>query len=671
MSKAKEKRIKKLRTRVLWPSVMWIVIIGILFALINAFILEVMFHSTLSNKISLNEGRARKTADYLMSLPMDTEEDIKNLYAKMNYDYEHVGYDILSVVGADGDGNIRFMKGNLVPNMDSFAPMKYGRETFLVSLDSNSDLLQVEDGEMTVHMTDVWKNFDLSGFEEDGALNPEWGNTDYIHMGIWYGFMYENAKIYIRMPLSITNFEVVSVIIPLIVTSLLCVVIFLYQIIAIIRVVIERRKLAKILYTDVTTGGNNWTYFTKTASKRRFYNKNKGYVIVSMLIEKFDAYCLIYGDRQGEELLENVYKLLSKNLKGNEIFCRKEGAEYALLLTKDDRAKLNGRLFSFFSQIAMKYPELKQKIVAGVAEVGSNSKIDMADIYNCAAIARKSLVVGSNVKISWFDEGMKEKMVWAQTVENEMEQALKNGEFVMYLQPKYTTSSEQIGGAEALCRWIKPGVGLIPPGKFIPIFENNGFIVKLDDFMLTEVAKAQAKWMEQGYQLFPISVNVSRAHFAIETLAEDICKIVDRYKVPHEYIELELTESAFFDDKDVLLKTISKLKEAGFPISMDDFGAGFSSLNTLKELPLDVIKLDAEFFRGDDVFDRAHLIVSETIMLAKKLSMHIVAEGIETRDQVDFLAGEKCDLIQGFFFAKPMPVSEFEESAYGKQNVEE
>lgn len=144
-------------------------------------------------------------------------------------------------------------------------------------------------------------------------------------------------------------------------------------------------------------------------------------------------------------------------------------------------------------------------------------------------------------------------------------------------------------------RWIHPTEGFVPPNRFIPIFERNGFILKLDDYMLHEVAKQQAKWIEQGWKVVPISVNVSRAHFTREDLAEHICGIVDQYQVPHNVIELELTESAFFDDKQVLLTTVRKLRNAGFLVSMDDFGAGYSSLNSLKELSLDVLKIDADF----------------------------------------------------------------------------
>jgi EAL domain-containing protein (putative c-di-GMP-specific phosphodiesterase class I) len=265
-------------------------------------------------------------------------------------------------------------------------------------------------------------------------------------------------------------------------------------------------------------------------------------------------------------------------------------------------------------------------------------------------------------KIAFFNIEMSKQKIWERKVEDDMERALMNKEFQVYLQPKFSTGEETLGGAEALVRWIHPTEGFVPPNRFIPIFEQNGFILKLDDFMLEEVAKQQAKWISEGWQVVPISVNVSRAHFTREDLAEHISEIVDRYQVPHEVIELELTESAFFDDKEMLLSTVKKLRDAGFSVSMDDFGAGYSSLNSLKELSLDVLKIDADFFRGSDSLERGMLIVTEVINLAKKLNMKIVAEGIESREQVDFLKEQECDLIQGYYFAKPMPLSEFEKN---------
>ena len=270
-------------------------------------------------------------------------------------------------------------------------------------------------------------------------------------------------------------------------------------------------------------------------------------------------------------------------------------------------------------------------------------------------------------EIVWFNDSMKESQIWERQIEDDMKKALENHAIQVYMQPKYSTKAEELSAAEALVRWTHPKLGFISPAQFIPIFEKNGFILQLDDYMLTEVAKIQSGWIAQGKRLVPISVNVSRAHFAEDNLAEHICSVVDGYNVPHQFIELELTESAFFDDKAVLLNTIKKLKNYGFKVSMDDFGAGYSSLNSLKELPLDIIKLDGEFFRSVEDTVKSKLIVGETITLAKKLGMQIVAEGIETREQVDFLAGLNCDLIQGFYFSKPLPLKEFEKKAYQNQ----
>ena len=352
-------------------------------------------------------------------------------------------------------------------------------------------------------------------------------------------------------------------------------------------------------------------------------------------------------------------------LNKKEFVAHVEKSDFALLLIYQNNETLELRIKNMMNILREHHGGQHLTFSAGICPVQHYSD-DIAGILTYAGLALpRSMKIQD--EIVWFNDSMKEEQVWERRIEDDMEKALENHEFQVYLQPKYSTKKEELSAAEALVRWTHPVLGFISPGKFIPIFERNGFILQLDDYMLTEVAKLQAAWMADGKKLVPISVNVSRAHFAEENLAEHICSVVDKFKVPHEYIELELTESAFFDDKAVLLTTVRKLKDFGFKVSMDDFGAGYSSLNSLKELPLDIIKLDAEFFRSVDDVERSNLIVGQTISLAKKLGMEIVAEGIETRDQVDFLAKQDCDLIQGFYFSKPLPVQEFEERAYPKK----
>ena len=418
-------------------------------------------------------------------------------------------------------------------------------------------------------------------------------------------------------------------------------------------------KVQKIVYTDATTGGHNKDFFIFKSSKF-IKRRRRRYVIVYLRMEKYRNYITAYGIPEGENLMEDFYKLLlNMTQKRNETVAHLEKSDFVLLLHFDNEDLLNIRMQTITQALNDCRPN--QHLYFSVGACRINSKLDNIEekISNAAAAISKQ--TNPTNSVFWFDEAMREEQIWERRVEDDMEKALENREFQVYLQPKYSTKKEQLSAAEALVRWIHPEYGFVSPGRFIPIFEKNGFIIKLDDFMLTEISKLQAQWLAEGKKLVPISVNVSRAHFSRYDLAEHICSIVDTYKVPHEFIELELTESAFFDDKQLLVGTVKKLKSYGF---MDDFGAGYSSLNSLKELPLDIIKLDAQFFREIDDVKRANLIVSDTIKLAKKLGMQIVAEGIETREQVDFLADQHCDLIQGYYFAKPLPLGEFIERAY-------
>ena len=448
------------------------------------------------------------------------------------------------------------------------------------------------------------------------------------------------------------------------IVMLLCVFAFIaiYEHYRLIVVIVNRRKIQKLIYTDPVTGGHNKDYFINKA-KKLIRRRHQRYAVVYLRMEKYRNYIIAYGLKEGENLMEDFYRKLNSMLKKRrEQVAHLEKSDFALLLNYSTEELLNIRMQSITNALNESRPNQYLYFSVGAARIVSRADDIQVKISDAgAAISKKTNIVD---EVYWFDEAMREEQIWERRVEDDMDKALENHEFKVYLQPKYSTKKEELSAAEALVRWIHPEFGFVSPGKFIPIFERNGFITKLDDFMLDEVSKLQAQWLSEGKKLVPISVNVSRAHFSQYDLAEHICGIVDAHKVPHEFIELELTESAFFDDKQVLLSTVKKLKDYGFKVSMDDFGAGYSSLNSLKELPLDIIKLDAQFFRDIEDKKRADLIVCDTIKLAKKLGMQIVAEGIETREQVDFLAGQHCDLIQGFYFAKPLPIEEFEERAY-------
>ncbi|MGN0553348.1 MAG: putative bifunctional diguanylate cyclase/phosphodiesterase, partial [Oscillospiraceae bacterium] len=399
------------------------------------------------------------------------------------------------------------------------------------------------------------------------------------------------------------------------------------------------------------------------------FSSRKLIAVVDLTIMKYRSFCAYHGVEEGENLLERTDRFLSSVISKKEYCAYMGKASFALLLNCESKEECEDRLYRIMNGLPRAINHDNAVFHCGVffAEPAQSDSIlikrkdtNISELYSYAGSARAAIADESANGVAIFDRALLEAQLWEHKVEEKMQKALENEEFVVYIQPKYNPVTNKLAGAEALVRWINEEDGFIPPGKFIPIFEKDGFIPKLDDYMISHVAKLQAEWLKEGKMLVPISVNVSRAHFATPNLAQHICGLVDVYGVPHRFIEIELTESAFFDDKNILLNTVNELKAAGFKVSMDDFGAGYSSLNSLKDLPLDVLKLDADFFRGGEA-ERGEIVVSEAIQLAKKLNMKVVAEGVEKKNQVDFLAEHGCDMIQGYYYAKPMPADEYKE----------
>lgn len=504
----------------------------------------------------------------------------------------------------------------------------------------------------------------LEGFDSDTA------NTSVLSMKVWFAVAGKRYDVYVLNNIDVMLNDLLMLIAVGVLFSVIIGVFALYYIISFFSVIVNSRKMSKVMYTDVITGGNNKLYFAKKGSVllKRNHKRGYSYAILHLQMRKYRSFCTCFGVQRGEELIESIYEELKTSLKKKEILAHRQNAEFALMLVYETREELIARIEEMGRKLNAILPKVKLYFDTGVYEVRSG-ETDIEQMYNNALLAGEGLKDETENKIAIYDVEMNKRKLWERKVEDDMDRALENREFKVYLQPKVNSAAETLAGAEALVRWMHPEEGVIAPNRFIPIFEQNGFIIKLDDYMLEEVSRLQAQWIQEGKKTVPISVNISRTHFTREDLAEHICRIVDKYDVPHHLIELELTESAFFDDKHMILNTVHKMQELGFIVSMDDFGSGYSSLNSLKELHLDVLKIDGEFFRGLDIesfkehekiAERGLLIVAEVIDLAKKLNMQIVAEGIESREQVDFLVSQECDQIQGYYFAKPMPVEEYE-----------
>jgi len=257
---------------------------------------------------------------------------------------------------------------------------------------------------------------------------------------------------------------------------------------------------------------------------------------------------------------------------------------------------------------------------------------------------------------------MSEEIITQDIIESEMYKALENEEFQVYLQPKINMVTTKICGAEALVRWIHPEEGMRSPALFIPIFEKNGFISQLDMYMFEKVCRIKADWIACGrqYAHIVISVNMSRVHLHEKDFCETLSEIADKYGIVHNELEIEITESVFEEDNNVLIDNVERIKEQGFLVSIDDFGSGFSALNLLKDLYVDTIKIDRGFIHGSGETARGKGIIRNVIALCLDLKVDVVTEGIETKEQAEFIMQCGCQIAQGFYYSRPLPLNEFE-----------
>ena len=498
-------------------------------------------------------------------------------------------------------------------------------------------------------------------------------NAKMMNMPLWLAVDVNDGseKLIVQALFNMSMRDAYTFIIVVVILVLFVTIVLISMLVNAIKSVVNQNHVYRMFFSDVVTRGHNWMYYIITGERLIYkgVKKNERYAAVNLLFVNYRNYCISHSLEMGEEMLCRVHKILSSNMGKDEICSHANGANFALLLKFNDEEEIKSRVKQMIAQLESINTTHIFDFQAGISTINiqnqNGKKLKENDInlekdYNDASAARATLSDSEGSGIRFFDEKLLEDQIWLDKVQDRQKQAVANEEFVVYYQPKYDPKTNELRGAEALIRWMSPEFGFVSPGKFIPIFEKNGFITEIDHYMINHVARDQKRWLDQGYKCVPVSVNVSRAHFIESDLAEQIRDMVDAAGTPHRYIEIELTESAFFDDKKAMIETINKLKSYGFAVSMDDFGSGYSSLNSLKDMPLDVLKLDAEFFRGETEGDRGEIVVAEAIKLAKSLNMRTVAEGVEIKEQVEFLARQGCDMIQGYYYAKPMPGEDYE-----------
>lgn len=419
---------------------------------------------------------------------------------------------------------------------------------------------------------------------------------------------------------------------------------------------------------DDVTGGWNKKEFERVSN--RLLKGEGEFVVVYANVDRFKLINDAYGDDVGDAVLKEIHRVIdAEMLRWDEVSGRIMADNFGMMMRFLSMKKLEHRLSRINEQLALledgegiKYGI---KMYFGVYQVEDRNE-PVSTMLEKANLALKKVIQSPQhlVHMGVYDEKEREQLSREKSLETKMERALKNGEFVPFLQPKYELVNETIGGAEALVRWFDPVEGMIGPNEFIPLFEKNGFVVELDLYMFEQVCKILESWKKRGYRNIPISVNMSRGHFTIPGFFDRYLEILSRYDVPKNSIEIELTESLFYNEMSMLNDLINQIHEAGMRCSIDDFGSGYSSLNMLKDVRVDALKLDRVFFKEAVDDQRGTSVVNSVLHLAQELDLKTISEGVEIRSQVDYLKEMDCDYIQGFIFARPMSVADFEKIAF-------
>lgn len=421
----------------------------------------------------------------------------------------------------------------------------------------------------------------------------------------------------------------------------------------------ENAAMVNLFQYDRLTGLYSREFFYRKVKERLLEHPEKEYTIVCSNIENFKLYNDIFGVLAGDKLLQETASNLQKEV-GEHGICGRYSADRFLCLQEreqemEDRVRFLGELHS---DVSAKMENVSVKW--GVYEISDRS-IPVEQMCDRALLAADSIKGQYNQSIAVYDDALRGKLLREKAITDAMETALAEGQFVVYLQPKYSLNDDGMSGAEALVRWIHPEWGFMSPGEFIPLFEKNGFITRLDQYVWEQVCIRLREWKEKGYPLLPVSVNVSRADVYQSDLAETLLEITQKHGVNPVYLHLEITESAYAENPEQIISTVDKLRKQGFIIEMDDFGSGYSSLNMLNQMRLDILKLDMKFIQNEMEKPADQSILRFIISLAHWMRLSVVAEGVETREQLERLRGFGCDYVQGYFLAKPMPVAEYEE----------
>jgi len=424
----------------------------------------------------------------------------------------------------------------------------------------------------------------------------------------------------------------------------------------------EQACLLRLSEFDELTGLYNKQGFSRHVREKLDASPATLFCLIRFDLDNFKIVNDTMGMEAGDRLLRNLGSALRKSIGRDHLVARLEADHFVIFLPND--AALPEDVLAHITEWFRTYPfNFHLAIHMGVYHI-DDPAVEVSIMCDRALLALKSVKGSFTRRIGWYDESLRSHILEEQQLSSEMVSALESGQFVLYFQPQINYESGALIGAEALVRWQHPTRGLISPGKFIPLFERNGFISTLDEYIWEQSCRYMRKWLDRQDNLLPvsISVNISRVDIYNPLLCEHLLSLMQRYDLPASYLRLEITESAYMQDPEQLITVVRKLRDVGFTVEMDDFGAGYSSLNTLKDVPVSALKLDIRFLSDGSDDARGGSILSSVIRMAHWLDMPVIAEGVETKAQADYLKSLNCFYMQGYYFGKPMPAGEFEES---------
>lgn len=418
-----------------------------------------------------------------------------------------------------------------------------------------------------------------------------------------------------------------------------------------------KKKIFNIVFIDELTQEKNLDYLNIDFNEMDFFNrKNKSLVLLD--IDKFKAINMMYGNDKGDELLRHVMKSLKEELPDDKIYKGKADIFVAIISHKNKGELLN-KIYTLIMRIKKDIDEqLMMPISISMGICSIDNTYSFNEIYNNALIAKTNVKGRTDSFFSFFDEASRSRMIKNTEIEAKFPEALQNEEFEVWYQPKYDMRGNTINAVEALIRWRNSEGVLLLPGKFIPVFEHNGQIIQLDKEVIRQVCRDMEEMISLGYEVVPVSINLSRLHLEHPGIIQTIQENIKKYNIDPSKLSFEITESALIDNKDALDSIVSKLHKLGVTVEMDDYGVGTSTISSLLSSRFDILKLDKSFI--DNIGSQeTEIVIQSTISMAQKLNMQVIAEGIEHKEQVDFLIANHCYFGQGFYFSKALSKDDY------------